>query len=150
MRSVDPQPTVRVCEFRPHHSTTRLLLVISFTHPCSSKLVALNTIHMPRPFLGDRLIYLPHKGSASKPRDAQPDFLSRLFAPNPARATSSFPHLGIFTPPALAHVICNLTFKITRRPVYLLLAPSHYVGFPGSCLSATQIPALPAETCKDL
>lgn len=114
MRSVDPQPTVRVCvcEFRPHHSTTRLLLVISFTHPCSSKLVALNTIHMPRPFLGDRLIYLPHKGSGSKPRDAQPDFLSRLLAPNPARPTPSFPHLGIFTPPALAHVICNLTFKI--------------------------------------
>lgn len=110
---------VCVCEFRPHHSTTRLLLVISFTHSCSSKLVALNTIHMPRPFLGDRLIYLPHKGSGSKPRDfslgtksAKPDFLSRLFAPNPARATPSFPHLGIFTPPALAHVICNLTFKI--------------------------------------
>lgn len=50
----------KVCEFCPCHSTTGLLLVISSTHSCSSKLVALNTIHAPRPFLDDRLTYLPH------------------------------------------------------------------------------------------
>lgn len=50
--------------------------------------------------------------SVSAPALPKPDFLSRLFAPNPATATPSFPHLRIFTPPALAPVICNLPFKM--------------------------------------
>lgn len=97
----------------------------------------------------------------SAPALAKSDFLSRLF--RTVKATPSFPHLG-FTPDHLNSPRTSprdqqprdLTFKIHSEVDGRPLAPSHYLsvattglfpgyylfGFPGSCLSDTQIPAI--------
>lgn len=90
-----------------------------------------------------------HEISVPAPALVKPDFLSRLFAPKPARATPSFPHLRIITPPVLTPVICNLTFKIYSEASVPTTSPQPLRRLPRFLpLCYSNLCKLPAETWK--